>query len=224
MSRAASTVLTMIVAALLIRISLTGEHARYVRAGMGPWLLAAGVVLALTTALVVVGERTTDHQSHVHSGPRVGWLLLALVLVLFVVAPGALGSYSLDRTTRVDIGRGAPSFAPMDPQTEPVAISLLEFSQRAFDGGAESFRNNTLQLTGFIAPAKGGGFTLARYRISCCAADAQATIVRVVGVDKPAKNDAWVTVDGTFDGTSGATAVLLAERVRVVTTPDEPYE
>ena len=223
MSRSASVIITMVVAALLVRISITGEHTRYVRAGMGPWLLVAGLVLAITTALVVVSERAAE-SDHTHPGPRIGWLLLGLVLVVFVIAPGPLGSYALDRTNRVDITPGGSSFLPLEPQAEPRAMSLLEFSQRAYDAGEASFGPNTVRLTGFVAPHKGGDFALARYRIACCAADAQATIVRVVGVAQPAATDAWVTVDGTFAGTNGDVAVLRAIQVKVVAAPDDPYE
>src|SRR5258705_275010 len=58
----------LLVGALLVRLSVGGAYARYVRVGMGPWLLVAGILLALlglgsfgvdrSTVAVTSGGRT----------------------------------------------------------------------------------------------------------------------------------------------------------------------
>ena len=44
----------LLVGAMLIRLTVTDAYQRYVRTGMGPWLLVAGVLLALLGALAVL--------------------------------------------------------------------------------------------------------------------------------------------------------------------------
>ena len=54
-------------------------------------------------------------------------------------------------------------------------MSLLEFGQRAYDHHGTSFNGAAVTLIGFVAGDVDGGFELARYQISCCAADAAPT-------------------------------------------------
>ena len=102
-------------------------------------------------------------------------------------------------------------------------MTLLEFSQRAFDHDGSSFRGAPVRLTGFVAG--GGGFRLARYQIACCAADAAPVVVRVVGTqgDSPAR-DQWVSVTGTFRSGGGDTPELTATSVVETPEPADPYE
>jgi hypothetical protein len=81
----------LLVGALLVRLSAGGAYTRYVRVGMGPWLLVAGILLALLGLAGVVrallrphGTSTMDGHDHAH-GERVGWLLLAPVVALLMV-------------------------------------------------------------------------------------------------------------------------------------------
>jgi uncharacterized repeat protein (TIGR03943 family) len=104
-------------------------------------------------------------------------------------------------------------------------MSLLEFGQRAFDHGGTSFNGATVRLTGFVAGGAPGGFRLARYQISCCAADAEPIVVRVVGTaggSFPA--DQWVTVTGRFRGPARDVPVLAATGVAAIPAPNDPYE
>jgi uncharacterized repeat protein (TIGR03943 family) len=158
----------------------------------------------------------------------VGWLLLAPIAALLLVAPPTLGSYGVDRGAAVDITAGAPAFDDLDPRGGPVEMTLLEYSQRAFDHDGETFAGAPVQLTGFVVDGGGEGFRLARYQIACCAVDAAPVIVRVVGTtgDVP-RRDQWVTVTGTFepggDG-EGETPDLSATTVVAIDPPEDPYE
>ena len=216
--------ISLLVGAVLLRLTVTGAYTRYVQARMGPWLVVAGVVvIVLGLATLVRGRPTHEHdQEHEHA-QRVGWLLLAPIAALLLVAPPALGSYGVDRGASVDVREGAPEFRPLDPDAGPVDMTLLEFSQRAFDHDGSSFRGTPVRLTGFVAG--GGGFRLARYQIACCAADAAPVVVRVVGTqgDSPAR-DQWVTVTGTFRSGGGDTPELTATSVVETPEPADPYE
>jgi uncharacterized membrane protein YcgQ (UPF0703/DUF1980 family) len=70
-----------------------------------------------------------------------------------------------------------------------------------------------------------GGFELARYQISCCAADAAPVVVRVLGTsgDPPAR-DQWVTVTGKFQPGGGDIPNLVATSVAQIPAPQDPYE
>jgi uncharacterized repeat protein (TIGR03943 family) len=104
-------------------------------------------------------------------------------------------------------------------------MTLLEYGQRAFDHRGASLAGVSVQLTGFVSKRSAGGFELARYQIACCAADASAVIVRVVGIDGAApRQDAWVTVTGTVQPAGGETPRLNALSVVAVAAPEDPYE
>lgn len=233
---AAGGSISLLVGVTLLRLTLTGTYTRYVRVGMGPFLAVAGVVLVLLGVTTLVRSRRAPaeaadghhgHGGHGHghgNGERVGWLLLAPVVALLLVAPPALGSYGVDRGAVVDVTAGASDLPPLDPGAGPVAMSLLEFSQRAHDHGGESFEGVTVELTGFVAD-DAAPFRLARYQVACCAVDAAPLLVRVTGaVGDPPRRDAWVTVTGTFRAVEDGLPALAATAITEVPTPDDPYE
>jgi uncharacterized repeat protein (TIGR03943 family) len=225
----AGATLTTIIGVLLTRLAFEGTFRRYVKPGMGPWLAVAGIALALLGVTVLWRHRRgdDDHSAHAHGGERVAWLLLAPVLVLLLIAPAPLGAFSLDRTgSAASIKGGGGVYATLDPADAPHPMTLLEFDQRAFEGtSGASFNGVPVQLVGFVAPAKGEGFLVARYSIACCAADALAATAHVVGWDGPIPaRDTWVQVVGTFEPGDEVHPRLAAASVTVVPTPDDPYE
>jgi uncharacterized repeat protein (TIGR03943 family) len=223
--------ISLLVGAVLLRLTLTGTYERYVRAGMDKWLLVAGVAViavgTLTLARALRHERPVDiHEDHDHShGLGVGWLLLTPIAALLLVAPPTLGAYGVDRGTIVDVSEGAPVFAHLPRSSKPRPMTLLEFGQRAFDHNGASFRRTPVQLTGFVADAEKGGFRLARYQIACCAADAVPVVVQVAGTSgDPPPVDQWVTVTGTFQTVDGELPEIAATSVAEITAPEDPYE
>jgi uncharacterized repeat protein (TIGR03943 family) len=219
----------MLVGAVLLRLSATGIYRRYVRVGMGPWLVIAGVVVVVLGLTTLV--RSLRHDSvvaaHGHGAAeeRVGWLLLVPIAALLLVAPPTLGSYGVNRGSSVDIRAGARQFDPLPPASRPAPMTLLEFGQRAFDHEGASMAGVTVELTGFVAETDASGFRLARYQIACCAADAAPVIVSVVDVEsgKPAR-DQWVTVAGTFHPGGTEIPELTVTSLVTIATPNDPYE
>jgi uncharacterized repeat protein (TIGR03943 family) len=223
----------VLVGVMLIRLAVTGDYLRFVRAGMGPWLLVTGaavIVLGMVPLIPLVSGRrgrSADHAGHHHplGGDRVAWLLLVPVVVLLLVTPPPLGSFAVDRTT-VSIGDGGHTFDPLRSEAGPVPMTLLEFDQRAGDRGGASLGAVPVRLTGFVAGSDGGGARLARYQIACCAADAVAALVRLEGMAGPAPaRDAWYTVTGTFSGVdAGGIPRLQVLSTEHVPPPVDPYE
>jgi uncharacterized repeat protein (TIGR03943 family) len=225
----AGATLTAVIGVLLTRLALEGTFRRYVRPGMGTWLVVAGVILALLGVVVLWRHRRgeDDHAAHEHGGERVAWLLVAPVLALLLVAPGALGAFSLGRTgSAVTVTSGGAVFARIDPRRGPHEMSLLEFDQRAFDGtDGASFNGATIRVVGFVGPTTDEGFVVGRYSIACCAADALAATAHVVGWDGPTPaRDSWVEVEGRFEPGDEVNPRLVAASVTAVSTPDDPYE
>lgn len=257
----AAGAITVLMGTVLLRLTLTGAYTRYVQERMGAWLVVTGVVvigLGLATLLRArlgvppadtdghadaddhgdVNPGDSDRHDHDHDhghdhGGRIGWLLLAPIAALLLVAPPALGSYGVDRGATLDIRSGASGFETLPAAAEPAPMTLLEFSQRAFDRRGASFGEASVQLTGFVAAGDGGdggddggdGFRLARYQIACCASDATPVVVRVVGTHgAPPSRDRWVTVTGTFHRTSGDVPEIAATSIVQIPEPDDPYE
>jgi uncharacterized repeat protein (TIGR03943 family) len=197
---------------------------------MGPWLAAAGLALVVLGIVVAVGAmRGAPSEPHGHRGDaghgRVGWLLLAPIAALLLVAPPTLGSYGVDRGATVDVRPGAAVFEALRAGRDPVPMSLLEFAQRSFDHDGASFAGATVALTGFVAGSEQGVFRLARYQIACCAADAAPVVVRVVdGTRSTPTTDRWVTVTGSFRAARGELPELAATSVVEITPPQDPYE
>ncbi len=237
MSLAGGTI-SLIVGAAMLRLSLTHTYERYVRVEMGPFLTLAGLavvalgVLTMANALRHGGVEAPLHDhdddedsDHDHDRVGVGWLLLAPIAALLLVAPPTLGSYGVDRSAAVDVRAGAPVFRPLRRGGGPVEMTLLEYGQRAFDHDGASFNGSAVRLTGFVADTEDGGFRLARYQIACCAADANAAVVRVVGTGGALPvRDEWVTVLGRFRYGGEETPELAAMRVDQIETPEDPYE
>jgi uncharacterized repeat protein (TIGR03943 family) len=226
---AAGGLISLLVGTVLVRLVVTGAYGRYVRPGMGPWLAAAGgVVLAVGLVTLLRALRHADardaHGHHRDGGDRVGWLLLAPIAALLLVAPPTLGSYGVDHGAKVDIRAGTGVFDPLAAGAEPVPMTLLEFGQRAVDRDGTSFSGATVRLTGFVAGVEEGGFRLARYQIACCAADAAPVVVRVVGARRVPARDRWVSVTGVYRPGGGDLPELAAGNVVEVPAPDDPYE
>lgn len=243
MSREAGGTAVLLVGVLLVRLVLGEVYQRYVRVEMGPWLLVAGVLLVALGAVAVVSAiRRPAAAGHVHDhghgdldddgghqhGDRVGWLLLVPVLALLLAPPPALGSFGVDRSAPgVSIGAGGRTYEPV-PDGGPYPMPIREFDERAFDAGGSTFAGRQVELTGFVArPEDGAGFRLARFQISCCAADAVAAVVRVIdpaAVVRPDR-DTWLTVQGTFRGVAAdGVPELDALSTQQQEPPVDPYE
>jgi uncharacterized repeat protein (TIGR03943 family) len=242
MTAAGSTIL-LLIGTVLLRLTVSGTYRRYVRVGMGPWLAVAGVtvvVLGIVTLIYVLRrpDAPADHADHAAAEDvdeidgrehadriRIGWLLLAPIAALLLVAPPTLGSFGVSRSAAVNVHAGGAVFDPLPHGTNPVPMTLLEYGQRAFDRHGSSLAGATVELTGFISRLDNGGFQLARYQIACCAADAVPAIVIVEGVaGHPPRRDAWVKVTGAYVRGTGNLPRFSATSVVEIPVPSEPYE
>ncbi|WP_028649382.1 TIGR03943 family putative permease subunit [Nocardiopsis sp. CNT312] len=219
-------------------------YLNWVKPVFGPFLIAAGVVMAILGALVIAaelrGEGSADPDcapGHGHErAPGVAWLLLAPVVAVFVVAPPALGSYTVER----DDAPAAPPEVPyrgsmfddgLDEAApgEAVDMDIRQFVMRAWVDEERAMAGREIELTGFAVPTEDGqGWYLARLQMACCAADAIVNKVLITNTPAPDK-DSWWTVRGTWVEPEGdlvdvAQHEFHAVEQEAVQNPPDPYE
>ena len=136
---AAGGAIGLLTGAVILRLTLAGTYRWYVRAGMGPWLVAAAIVVIALAIATLALSRTHVPDAHGHEpGDRAGWLLLAPIAALLLVAPPTLGSFGVGRGAAVDVRAGAPVFRQLPSDAGPIPMTLLEYGQRAFDSRGSS--------------------------------------------------------------------------------------
>jgi uncharacterized repeat protein (TIGR03943 family) len=254
MRREVQAILLVLLGSAVLRISLFSDtYLRYVRAALRPYLITAGVLvvaLGVLTAVAALRGREPDpeehreedaqqdeHDAHGHDdghghshahGPRIAWLLALPAVVILLVAPPALGSYTAQHSgNTVAKPDTAAGFPPL-PAGDPLSLPLSEFEVRADWDTAKPLLGRRVKLLGFVTPKSGGGWYVTRLVISCCAADAVTYKAEIRGAQMPPANS-WVTVTGVWqpDGTAAqpdAVPALNASQVVPVPQPRDPYE
>jgi uncharacterized repeat protein (TIGR03943 family) len=243
-NRQAQAVVLLLLGGAVLRASVTDLYLRYVKEGLRPYLIVAGVVLVVAAVMTLWYELRAPRE-HGHREPRVGWLLVLPVLGLLLVAPPALGPYAAGQAGTALSGQS--DFPPL-PAGDPARVTVLDYASRAvFDpkslAGADSDRlhrpgrslgGRRVKLTGFLAGGPDGTQYLARMVLSCCAADARPVKVGLTG-DGPEPGqlsaDTWIEVVGKYtnqtasDPVNGETIPYLdVESWQQVPAPKQPYE
>ncbi len=232
----------------ILKASLTDMYLRYVKAGLQPFLIGAGALLVLAAAMTLwydirhgaaADTECADHDEHAdhdhghvgHREPRVGWLLIAPVLGLLLVAPPALGSYAAGQAGSALSSQQVSDF-PALPDGDPAEISVLDYATRAiFDKGL-SIGERRVKVTGFLSDNPDGGQLLTRMILSCCAADARPIKVGMNGsVPTGLPADSWVEITGTYTDQRGTDAIngesipfIEVLEWRPIQAPAEQYE
>ncbi len=248
MNRQAQAVVLLLFGGAILRASVTDLYLRYVKEGLRPFLIAAGVLLIAAAVMTLWHERRTDDSEdsddsddsddghghrHRHREPRVAWLLIAPVLGLLLVAPPALGSYAAGQAGTALGSRQAGDFPPL-PAGDPVRVSVLDYASRAVFDQGRSLGGRRVELTGFVAEGPDGSTYLARMVLACCAADARPVKLALTG-DAPEPGtvsaDNWIEVVGRYtdrtahDPVNGeAIPYLVVESWQQVPAPKQQYE
>jgi uncharacterized repeat protein (TIGR03943 family) len=234
-NKQAQAVVLLLLGGAVLRASLTDVYLRYVKEGLRPFLIAAGIVLVAAAVMTLCYDPRRDHggEGHRegHREPRVGWLLILPVLGLLLVAPPALGSYAASQAGTALSSQQVSDYPPL-PEGDPVKIGVLDYAGRAiFDHGV-SLGDRRLQLTGFVVTGAGGEPILARMILSCCAADGRPIKLGMAG-NAPIglAPDTWIEVVGTYTDRTATDPVngedipyLHIESWREVVPPKQQYE
>ncbi|MGW7362083.1 TIGR03943 family putative permease subunit [Streptomyces sp. NPDC054841] len=212
MNRQAQAAVLFLVGGAVLRAGLTDLYLRYVKAGLRPLLLVAGIVLIVTAVATVWYElrrpraaqedqperEPDDRRGHAHREPRISWLLLLPLFALILVAPPALGSYSAMHT---GTALQEPPGFPVLPADDPLPLDVVDYAGRAAYDHGRSLGNRRIKVTGFIALDRGGAPYLTRMVLNCCAADAQPVKIGLSGRIPPIlQPDSWFEVTGTYTG------------------------
>ncbi len=242
MNRQAQAVILLLVGGAVLRVSVTDMYLRYVKQGLRPFLIAAGLVLVVAaimtlwyelrgsrrTEAVHAGETGDDGHGHSHE-PRVAWLLILPVFALLLVAPPALGSHAASRSgTAV---QQVSDFPPL-PEGDPAKISMLDYASRAVFDEGRSLGSRKVSVTGFIVTGSKGQPYLARMILTCCAADARPVKVALTGqLPDQLKPDTWFEMTGKYSS-KYVKDEINGERIpyldvvdyKPVAPPNEQYE
>lgn len=247
MSSLIQSCLLVLLGSTAVRLVVLGEHVRFVKPSLGPFLLVVGVLLV---AIGLLGELRpsrpetavtedavhAEGEGHGNHMPRVALLLLLPVLTVYVVGPPPLGAYAAARTpSRVpaEISEAKPLPLPEKGADGVRTATFQDYSGRAYYGTEPSYDGEQVRLIGFVTPREtGDGWYLTRMTLACCAADGSPIKVLITGADGPEPApDTWLEVVGTGVGglsdelkDEGVSGELRAETVRPATAPENPYE
>ncbi|MGX1562417.1 TIGR03943 family putative permease subunit [Streptomyces sp. NPDC055506] len=244
MNRLAQSALLFLLGATLLHAGMTDLYLRYVKAGLRPLVLLAGVVLIATAAATLWYDRRGSGHGHDGAGgghegagrghdhhhePRVTWLLTLPVLALILVAPPALGSYSASHTgTALQKPFGFPDL----PADGPLRLGVADYAGRAVYDNGRSLRGRELKITGFVTLDRAGTPYLVRMGLNCCAADAQPVKIALTGDIPPVLSpDTWLEITGRYTPrrtkdpvNNGPVPYLEVTRAKPVPTPHDPYD
>jgi len=235
-NRQAQAVVLLLVGGAILRASFTDLYLRYVKEGLRPFLIAAGILLVAAAVATLYFElrpkrSAPDHDDHghAHREPAVAWLLVLPVLALLLVAPPALGSYAANRSGTAL--QETSDFPPL-PAGDPVKVGLVDYATRAVYDDGKSLAGRRVQLTGFVMVGKDGAPYLARMTLSCCAADARPVKVGFDGqVPTGLAADSWLEVIGRYSTKStkdevndGVVPYVEVEEFKRIDAPTNQYE
>jgi uncharacterized repeat protein (TIGR03943 family) len=232
-NRQAQAVVLLLVGGAILRASITDLYLRYVKEGLRPFLIAAGVLLVAAAVATLWYElrprRTGAHDDHSHREPAVAWLLVLPVFALLLVAPPALGSYAANRAGTAL--QETSDFPPL-PAGDPVKVGLVDYATRAVYDEGKSLDGRRVQLTGFVLIGHDGAPYLARMTLSCCAADARPVKVGLDGaVPSGVPADSWLEIVGRYtakstkdDVNGGVIPYIEVEEHRRIDAPTNQYE
>ncbi|HJR44510.1 MAG TPA: TIGR03943 family protein [Actinomycetota bacterium] len=203
---------------------LSGEMTRY----LGPrtyWVVVFGsITLGLASAGHVWGLR--ERSLAPTRSDLGGALLLLLPLVAVIVVPDArLGAQAASRKASSG-GFAAAALIPVPEAGGEISFREIDYASESKEYAVSAGVDDGLsvELTGFVTHPSGGPetFSLTRFYVSCCAADAIPFSVPVAAEGGDLPDDTWATVAGTLRR-SASGFVLDASRIEPSPPPDDPY-
>ena len=175
-----------------------------------------------------------DYHHHGHALGWSGFLLISLPIILgLLVPPRPLGVAALQNREISAGGLGSilPAAVGSSLVQESSERTILDWVL-AFHQGERPAETDTADVVGFVYldnAADEAEFTLTRFVVGCCAADAMAVGLPVSLADGlpsggELEEGQWVRVVGKFAVSTGnSIPVLVAEQLEAVPEPNQPY-
>ena len=191
------------------------------------WVVPVGaciLTLAFLGRLISLRSREPETFSTLEA---LGYFVLVLpVVIVFVLPPTALTSFAASRRSSIS-GAGFVSSGG-DVSSGDLSLVDLAGAMRTEEGRAALAKRagDEVSFIGFVSRESGAPadeFTLTRFVVSCCVADALSVQVRVAGAP-PGRfaEDQWVRVTGNFYPLAQE-AVVDATEIISVERPKRPY-
>lgn len=169
------------------------------------------------------GDKTESRMSR---SDLVGIAVLLIPIIAVIAVPQAeLGALAVSRRAT---GGGATSalVAPPAPDAgRPPNFIDVHYANDSDEYAATLGigEGTELDLTGFVSATNGPSeFTLTRFYVSCCAADAIPYSVSVLGQEAAYPDNTWLRVSGVLES-NGEQLELAAEAIEEVDEPESPY-
>jgi uncharacterized repeat protein (TIGR03943 family) len=197
---------------------VTGASARYLGART-QWLVPFGAVTLWAAVVLVLRIPRTRATLGLRDGA--GLLLLVVPLAATMLVPHAeLGAYAASRKATGFF----PAVRPAPPAT-PRDVNLLDIRVAEDDDTfalvSHIHDGTRVGLLGLVTHAGTREFSLTRFYITCCIADAQPLTIRVRW-PRAVRRDEWVWVVGKLER-DGKRWDLVADQVATRHAPARPY-
>ncbi|HEY7874603.1 MAG TPA: TIGR03943 family protein [Actinomycetota bacterium] len=228
--RVARAVVLVVWSAFVLWLLVSREVYRYI--GLRTyWVVVFGAVtLVVVTIAQVATVRTPQRADRLTWREAIGFaaLLCPVLFVLMIPAP-SLGARAASARSA---GGGVLASDALVPSA-PDGDGELTFVDIHYASSSETYaaelgltEGSPITLTGFVTHGDGtpeGGFTLTRFSISCCAADAVPYSVPIEASQRANYgDDTWLRVSGTLH-LAGDRYVLRPRMIEPVPEPQDPY-
>ena len=204
---------------------VSGEITRY----LGPrtyWVVVFGFATLTLAALGHLWGLRGRPFSPTRSDFTGAALLLLPLLAVIAIPDAQLGAQAASRKASSG-GFAAAALLPVPEAGGEVSFREIDYASESDEYAASAgvVDGIEVELTGFVTHPKGGEgtFSLTRFYVSCCAADAIPYSVPIsVPGSADRSDDTWVRVQGTLTQ-AGDFFLVEAERIETVAPPQDPY-
>ena len=184
------------------------------------WLVPFGTVTLAVGSILAVRAQWRSRET-LRAPEAVGLFTLTLPLALLLLAPHAqLGAYAAAKKSSSFF----PAVKPPPPAT-PRDVTLLDVRvaerDELFALESHIHRGTRVGLLGLVTSIGSRRFSLTRFYVTCCLADAEPLTIQV-DWPRSVERDRWVFVTGTLAGPTGRFTVAADAVVRVG-RPRDPY-
>lgn len=185
------------------------------------WVVALGALTLPIVALAYLsGARNQKRSPTIRELGANGLLVAPILFTLMVPAP-SLGALAVENKRTKNVA------APLETAIEG-EIRLYEIAWAAESAEYASYNElaagTPVDFVAFVSNKldKAKELEVSRFMVGCCAADANAFSVKLVGAPDLAV-DTWVQVKGKLTGTPGKNLKVAATSVEEVAQPSNPY-